>query len=104
MSEPLTDSKHIVSTITPAAFQPALAPAPELPTVVIPATRFEEAAALLNVMEGRLETMRDDSNFAFEQLVDDMRRKYHALTLRLRDEKAEEILRLKKLLSTSSGG
>lgn len=92
---------------TPAVDQvrsSALPLSPEVPTVVIPAARFEEASALLNVMEGRLETMRDDSNFAFEKLVDDMRRKYHELTLRLRDEKAEEILRLKKLLSASSGG
>lgn len=100
---PEAQAEHIVSNITPAA-QPSLTTTPELPTVVIPAERFEEAAALLNIMEGRLETMRDDSNFAFEQLVDEMRRKYHLLTKRLRDEKAEEILRLKKLLSTSSGG
>jgi hypothetical protein len=105
MSTPVPES--IVSVVAPertAVRSAELPVTPEAPTVIIPAERFERVAALLNVMEGRLETMRDDSNFAFEQLVGEMRTKYHVLTQKLKDEKAEEVRQLKQLLSTSSGG
>jgi hypothetical protein len=101
MSDPLSTRQELPGA--PALKRPALTTSEE-PQVEIPASAFEEASALLNTMEGRLDTMKADSDYDFDQMLDEHRRNYRTLTQKFRDEKFEDIARLRKLLSISSGG
>jgi hypothetical protein len=76
---------------------------PDIPTVTVKAEDVAKSDAILNVMEGRLATMREDSNYEFDQMVDELRKKYYALTQRFKDEKTADLLKLRAALGISSG-